>query len=96
MRYESFEIIVLAPVLLSELTNGENYLEAGGKPSTWFPPGGYRANTATERKRTNKKTNQQTKNRQKISQITRHIPILAGGWLEAWWIWGLMASWLGG
>ena len=67
-------------------------LGAGGKPSTWFPPGGCRANTATERKRTNKRTNQQTKNRQKISQITRHIAILVGGKLEAWWLGGLVAS----
>ena len=75
-------------------------LGAGGKPSTWFPPGGCRANTATERKRTNRRTNQQTKNQQKIWQITRHIAILFGGLRlggsVAWWRRGSVAWWFSG
>ena len=68
-------------------------LGAGGKPSTWFPPGGCRANTATERKRTNKLT----KNHQKIRQITRHIAIFLVAWGSvARWLSGFVARWRGG
>ena len=89
MRNTTFKAIVLAPILW-----------AGGKPSTWFPPGGCRANTATERKRTNRRTNQQTKNQQKIWQITQHIAILFGGLRlggsVAWWLRGSVAWWFSG
>ena len=42
---------------------------AGGKPSTWFPPGGCRADTKTESERKEKAHEQRSKGKQRTEKL---------------------------